>query len=138
MPKVRKMINFDLDTEKYKDIMKKESASPAYYQIRHFMENNNFLHRQGSCYVSTIKMDDADIFATINIMAKKFSWLNECVKECDVTDITKRTPLKDVIREASNIGMEKNLLNKSTSLEENIKSESNMNMDLDIELNFEK
>ena len=44
----RQALNFDLDMKKVRTCYKNDSI--AYYKIRNYLENNGFLHRQGSGY----------------------------------------------------------------------------------------
>ena len=48
---MHKAINFDLDTKKY-EIITQKSAPTAYYELRQYLENIGFTHRQGSGYIS--------------------------------------------------------------------------------------
>lgn len=130
MPKYRKMINFDLDTKKYEKVTNKPSPT-AYYQIHQYMENNDFMHRQGSCYISKNELNGYEVFEIVTVMSKKFPWLNECVKECDVTDITKNMSLLDTIKNASNNDI-------SNLKESNIAINQKNELDIDINLEIQK
>lgn len=97
MPKKRFMINFDLDTNKYEKNVGK-SSSLAYYQIRRYMESNNFLHRQGSCYITKSPTNIGKVMTQIEVLSRKYTWLSECVKEIDVTTIEKTFSLKNILK----------------------------------------
>lgn len=71
---MRKALNFDLDTKKYEEITGK-SAPTAYYQIQKFLENRGFEHRQGSGYVSSKSLNDAEITSLTRQMEKHFRGL---------------------------------------------------------------
>ena len=51
-----KAINFDLYTHELKKLYPGTNYRHAYYDIRFFFLKNNFIHRQGSGYVSTTKL----------------------------------------------------------------------------------
>lgn len=107
MPKARKMLNFDLDTNRYKEVTNSKSASSAYDTIRRFMEDNDFVHRQGSCYTSKFPLSNADAYSLVYKMSVEIPWLSECIRECDITDVTRRTPVVGVIKEAAQTAREK-------------------------------
>ena len=81
----RKAINFDLSTNELKKHF--NSTAEAYSQIKTFMIENGFTHRQYSGYVSKETMDDFAIELLAKRLSRKFSWLSTCVQNFDVTDI---------------------------------------------------
>lgn len=83
---MHKAINFDLDTKKY-EIITQKSAPTAYYELRQYLENIGFTHRQGSGYISNKNMTDGQISLIISEMASQIKWLKYCVKQFDVTNI---------------------------------------------------
>jgi len=97
---LKKAINFDIDTKKYKNYTKK-SASTAYEEIKRFLKKNGFNHRQGSGYVSKTQVKDWEVMAIIMKMSIQLKWLKYCVKEMDVTNIGKQYSMINVINEAS-------------------------------------
>ena len=50
--KTLKALNFDLDTENLKRYYPSSDYHKAYFDIKQFMIQNGFEHRQGSGYVS--------------------------------------------------------------------------------------
>ena len=96
---MRKNINFDIDTNMYTEITGKAAPS-AYYELRKFLESNDFLHRQGSGYISKYPMKPYEISDMITKMSQKFPWLKSCVKEFDVTNIGKQFSLIQTIKDA--------------------------------------
>ena len=99
MCKIRKALNFDLDTKKYEEYTGKK-APTAYDKIKSFLKKNGFEHRQGSGYVSKEPLNDGKVFAIIQSMSIEFDWLKECVKQIDVTNIGKQHSLIDTISKA--------------------------------------
>ena len=97
---MRKAINFDIDTKKYKKCTKK-SASTAYEEIKDFLYKNDFIHRQGSGYISKESLKDFQVATIILAMSMELKWLKYCVKEMDVTNIGKQYSMINVINEAS-------------------------------------
>lgn len=98
--KIRKALNFDIDTKKYEATTGKK-APRAYDDIKDFLTKAGFEHRQGSGYVSTEALTDENIVIIISEMSQKLDWLKECVKQFDVTDIGKQHSLLDVINSPS-------------------------------------
>lgn len=85
--KVRKAINFDLDTAKLKRYYKNKSYQQAYYEIRNCLALLGFSHRQGSGYVSRDDITMMDIYDDIAIIVNKLPWLIKCARHMDVTNI---------------------------------------------------
>ncbi len=98
---MRKAINFDIDTKKYEEYVKRPSPV-AYRKIRNFLYKNGFEHRQGSGYVSKNTLDDRNIIAIITKLSMDFNWLKYCVKEIDVTNVGKQHSLVTTINQVSN------------------------------------
>ena len=95
-PKAPKAINFDLDINALKAHYCQETGqhyTQAYADIRKFMENNDFTHRQGSGYISSRPMTNTEISHLAARMRQQFPWLRECVKEIDVTNIVEQHSL---------------------------------------------
>ena len=85
----RKAINFDLSTNELKKHF--NNTAEAYSQIKDFMLENGFTHRQYSGYASKEVIDEDDIVVLIKSLADKFTWLSTCVQNFDVTDIRRTT-----------------------------------------------
>lgn len=92
-----KAINFDLDTKALKVYYPGKSYRQAYKDIKKFMLNNGFSHRQWSGYTSNEKMSDSDIQRLAKKLAKTFPWLKKCVNRFDVTDIGEQHDLTYLI-----------------------------------------
>ncbi|BDB64189.1 hypothetical protein T36_0636 [Helicobacter cinaedi] len=91
----RKAINFDLSTNELKKHF--NSTAEAYTQIKTFMIENGFEHRQYSGYTSKEAMDEDDIVVLTKRLADKFSWLSTCVLNFDVTDIGEQHDLTHLL-----------------------------------------
>ena len=103
-----KAINFDLNTNELKKHF--NNTTEAYNQIKKFMLENGFEHRQYSGYASKEVMDDDDIVLLTEKMAEQFPWLSTCIQEIDVTDIGEQYSLKDILKTKTAI------LNKKQSI----------------------
>ncbi len=97
----RKAINFDLDTKKLKEIYSAKTGKPynkAYDEIKKFMKENGFSHRQGSGYISKVSMSDIEMVAFIDKLQNKFSWIYACSKKVDGTEISAQFDLKTLMK----------------------------------------
>lgn len=103
----RKALNFDLDTKALKKYYGKKNYRQAYTDIKSFMENEGFKHRQWSGYVSRDKIAVTDMNMLIKKMKITFPWLKKCVKRFDVTDIGKQHDLTYIITGKSNAEVKK-------------------------------
>lgn len=91
----RKALNFDLSTNELKKHF--NSTAEAYSQIKTFMIENGFEHRQYSGYVSKEEMDEKQINLLTKRLSRKFSWLSACVLNFDVTDIGEQHDLTHLL-----------------------------------------
>lgn len=87
MKKCKKALNFDLDTKLLKESYPGKHYFNAYRDIKHFLENNGFLWRQGSGYISSQRLTDVEVRGVVVDLSEKFDWLKRCVKQFDVTDV---------------------------------------------------
>ena len=93
--RIRKAINFDLDTEQ----MRAMSLYPnGYGLLKKSFEKHDFTHRQGSGYISNAKLDSDQVNDIMAAVVKEQPWLTECVKKIDVTDIGKQHDLTAVVK----------------------------------------
>ena len=114
------MINFDLDTNKYEALTHK-AAPTAYYKVRRYMEKNDFLHRQGSCFITKYPMSFLSVSAKMKLFAEKNKWFSECIKELDITTIERRLSIKEDIKDNAKDIQEKEIL-KVKDTEKELKS----------------
>lgn len=95
MSLARKAINFDLSTNELKKHFK--NTAEAYNQIKDFMLQNGFEHRQYSGYVSKEPLEDYEITNLVVKLKNKLTWLYSCTQRFDVTDIGEQHDLKDML-----------------------------------------
>lgn len=95
-------INFDLDTKALKQYYPGKSYRKAYKDIKAYMQQNGFEHRQWSGYKSKAPLSDMEVVDLISRMARSFDWLNKCVNRIDVANVDFLYDLKDIVSEASN------------------------------------
>ena len=94
----RKAINFDLSTA---DLKKHFKNTAEAYQIKNFMLQNGFEHRQYSGYVSNDKLYDYDITNLATRLQNQFSWLYTCTQKFDVTDVDKHHDLINILADTA-------------------------------------
>lgn len=99
MPSYKKAINFDLDTKQLEKYYPTPSYTHAYRDIRKYMEDNNFIHRQGSGYISNRKMADYEVKLLLRDFALKNDWFNESLLKIDVTNVGREYSLLEYINE---------------------------------------
>ena len=93
--KNRKALNFDLSTNELKKHF--NSTAEAYSQIKIFMIENGFEHRQYSGYISKEPMNEREITKLVRKLNKQLSWLSTCVLNFDVTDIGEQHDLTHLL-----------------------------------------
>lgn len=94
--KRNKAINFDLDTNK----MKEMNLYPKGYKILGAaLRMHGFEHRQGSGYISKEKIDSDAINDLVIAIVSEYSWLSKCIKKIDVTDIGRQHDLTMLVKE---------------------------------------
>jgi len=102
--KIRKAINFDLDTK----VMKEQGVYPKGYRLlKKSFKELGFKHRQGSGYVSIEKLDSNEIIDIIERITSCNNWLADCVNKIDVTDIGKQHDLTDMVKDFAEQNKEK-------------------------------
>ena len=94
--KRNKAINFDLDTNK----MKEMNLYPKGYKILGVaLKMHGFEHRQGSGYISKEKIDSDAINDLVIAIVSEYSWLSKCINKIDVTDIGRQHDLTMLVKE---------------------------------------
>ena len=83
----RKAVNFDLNDNLLKKYYPSKSYKNAWRDIKMYLINNQFEHRQYSGYVSNSGMSMAEAGNIIGKMARKWYWLNKSVMQFDVTNV---------------------------------------------------
>lgn len=98
-PRRRKAINFDLDTERLRELFGESGRSNAYSQILRFLENKGFEHRQGSGYVSLGKLNYAETYDVIQKLVEKYPWVGVCANRLDITDFMAESDAMEFVQE---------------------------------------
>lgn len=119
--KCLKAINFDLDTKKLKQYYPNKNYRQAYKDIKKFLVNNGFKHRQFSGYMSQVPMGQHEAAYIISTLADQYPWLSKCARRFDVTDIGKE---HDMMKYINTVQNEKTLIRNSPVAN---KSESQQN-----------
>lgn len=96
--KYLKAINFDLDTHLLGEHHPSGDYHKAYYDMKRFFKGHNFSHKQGSGYVSNVKLTIQDIYELINDLCETYPWITKCVNEFDVTNVGTQYGLAEDIR----------------------------------------
>jgi len=96
--KTRKQITFDLITTE--DGLPKHYPKPnwrnAYDDIKQFMKSNGFEWRQGSVYHSKEFTSLWKTRRTLENLSDKHPWLNNCVRDCVVTNISREFNMSNI------------------------------------------
>jgi virulence-associated protein VapD len=94
-----KSINFDLSTERLREVFGEGGRRKAYAQIQRFLERNGFDHRQWSGYITKERRLYLDIYVIIDALVIHCSWLPGCVNRFDITDFMGQSDAYDYIIE---------------------------------------
>ena len=84
-----KQIAFDIDTKIAKQIAGSKYTY-MYQTIQTFMTNNNFMHRQGSVYVSTKPISYADVTRLSYTFAQKYPYISKAIRDITVASISQK------------------------------------------------
>ena len=106
MQRKKKLINFDLDTNKLKNVYSTATGhdyTNAYKELGSFFHKIGFDWRQGSSYVSKKSLTIADVTSIISLAKNNFFWLADCTKKIDVTDIGKQFDLTPLFKDDADI-----------------------------------
>lgn len=91
----RKAINFDLDTNKMKEL---DLYPSGYGLLGKSFNRQGFEHRQGSGYISKSKLDSISVASIVGKITEEQPWLAQCVKRIDVTDIGRQQDLTAIVK----------------------------------------
>lgn len=105
-----KAINFDLDTHRLEEHYPGANYRQAYDDLRRFLRRHQFSHRQGSGYLSDTKLGTADIYDLMDELSQQYSWIGECVKKIDVTNIGQQHDLTELLKASEDIEMDSSML----------------------------
>ena len=109
---MQKSLNFDLDTNKLKELYPNKSYTQAYKDIKDFLLKNGFEHRQGSGYISKEDMSELKVVSIIKDLNKNNSWLEKCCKTLDYYDVGKQYNGLDILEKNNKITENTNTKNK--------------------------
>lgn len=104
----KKALNFDLNDSLLRKNYPSNNYKKAWYDIRYFLENSGFKHRQYSGYISKSDLSMSKTIQIIKKMSKKYNWLSLSVQEFDVTLIGDEFSLKKYIQQKNNFSLVKN------------------------------
>ncbi len=110
-----KALNFDLDTHQLKQHYPGANYRQAYYDLRRFFARYNFSHRQGSGYISDIKLGTADIYDLMDELSHEFPWIGICINKIDVTNIGRQHDLTELLKVTENIEIDSSMLLADTA-----------------------
>lgn len=96
--KHNKALNFDLDTNSLKRYYPGSNYRQAYRDIKNFLVQNGFEHRQWSRYKSIEPMTDLEVYIVTQKISSAFPWLSKCVNHFDVTNIGKQYDMTKIIK----------------------------------------
>lgn len=74
-------ISFDLNIADLEEFYPNGSYNNAYGDIKKFLLNNGFSHKQGSVYFGDESTNAVKTVVTINKMSNQFPWLKNCVSD---------------------------------------------------------
>lgn len=79
-----KCIHFDFLIDEIREHFSNDST--PYTLIQNFLENNGFEHNQYSGYISKKPLTRAQSYAVLRKIAKKFTWIDDCVRKFAITN----------------------------------------------------
>ena len=100
----RKAINFDLNDNLLKKYYPSRSYKYACRDIKMYLINNQFEHRQYSGYVSINEISMAEIGNIVGKMARKWYWLSKSVMQFDVTNVGEEYSFLEKIENETRLG----------------------------------
>lgn len=99
-PLKRVTINFDLLGDVLKEHLNKDVYEKAYYNIRCFLEKNEFEHTQESSYTSKEPMSIYKTKKLIKEMTNKYSYLKGGIDSMFITTIDKVYDVTSIVKDA--------------------------------------
>ena len=98
---MKKLINFDLDTNKLKELYPNKNYTQAYDDIKKFLLKNGFEHRQGSGYISKNDMKNSQVANIIEEFYYQYNCIKDCCKTIDYYNVGKTFSGLDIIKDLS-------------------------------------
>ncbi|MEY8675290.1 hypothetical protein AALI59_03485 [Thomasclavelia cocleata] len=99
----RKAVNFDLNDNLLKKYYPSKSYKNAWRDIKMYLINNQFEHRQYSGYVSINEIDVVEVGNIIGKMSRKWTWLSKSEMQFDVTNVSEEYSLIPKIKQESGL-----------------------------------
>jgi virulence-associated protein VapD len=96
--RLRKAINFDIDTTSLRSLFGESGRSGAYSRIRVFLGNKGFEHHQGSGYVSVKPLNYVEVYDILDDLTRTLPWLAECVRSFYVTNFVEQSDCSAYIK----------------------------------------
>lgn len=96
--KSRKAINFDLSEHLLKLYYPSYNYKNSWKDIQKYLEEQDFIHRQYSGYVSKNSISMTKLGYILDNMVQQYSWLKKCVKQFDITIVGDEYNLFHTIR----------------------------------------
>lgn len=90
-------IAFDFDTEILESLYPNASWRDAYSDVRAFLEDSGFEHRQGSVYFGEPELTATECIAIVEDMADEFSWFTPSLKDIRMLRIEENNDLMVVL-----------------------------------------
>ena len=90
-------IAFDFDTEILESLYPTPSWRNAYSEVRGFLEDNGFEHRQGSVYFGEPDLTATECIAIVEDMADEFPWFTPSLKDIRMLRIEENNDLMVVL-----------------------------------------
>ena len=96
-PPVTFAIMFDLDVQILQDLYPSHSWNDAHTDIRSFLEENDFEHKQGSVYFGGNTIDVVRCVIVAQTMSRKFPWFAPSVKDMRMLRIEENNDLMQAV-----------------------------------------
>lgn len=90
-------IAFDFDTEMLEQLYPNASWRNAYTDVRGFLEENGFEHRQGSVYFGDPELTATECIAIVEDMADEYEWFTPSLKDIRMLRIEENNDLMVVL-----------------------------------------
>ena len=90
-------IAFDFDTEMLEKLYPNASWRNAYSDVRSYLEDNGFEHRQGPVYFGDDDLTATECVAIVEDMADEFSWFTPSLKDIRMLRIEENNDLMVVL-----------------------------------------
>ena len=94
-------IAFDLDTQTLQEIYPSASWTNAYTDIRNFLEDCGFEHKQGSVYFGNETIDVVTCVLAAQQLAAAFEWFEPSIKDIRMLRIEENNDLMPAIAKSS-------------------------------------